>query len=429
MAAVIRFEHVSKRYRIGAARTSLREAIAAVPRRLAGYDRGRSSDPDELWALHDVSFELERGEALGIIGPNGAGKTTALKLLSGITRPTQGHITVAGRIGALIELGAGFHPDLTGRENIYLNATILGLRRREVDALLDRIIEFSELRRFMETPVKRYSSGMYARLAFAVAAHVRADILLIDEVLSVGDTAFQAKCVERMKQLQAQGATIVFVSHNLMAVGGLCRKGLLMNRGHVEVLGSTEAAIRAYTDGVHSGSLAGSNENEPAPVLAAGYGVDITDVVLVARDGKPRDVFLMGEPLIVRITYLARRRIERPVFAIGLVRSDGLNCCAGTSKLSGVDIASIEGPGVVEAELDHVTVIPGVYQVGALIWDHEMIRPYVSTTNRLLRVDSATPNIGGTYGVFVPDLKWTVAQSSSGDERALGVTVVPQETR
>jgi ABC-type polysaccharide/polyol phosphate transport system ATPase subunit len=406
MTTALQFDHVSKLYHIGAGRASLREALTRLPRRWLGRKRTNDHDPTEFWAMRDVSFEIGQGEALGIIGPNGAGKTTMLKLLSGITRPTEGRITVNGRIGALIELGAGFHPDLTGRENVYLNATILGLRHKEVDALFDEIVEFSGLRRFIDTPVKRYSSGMYARLGFSVAAHVNADILLVDEVLSVGDTAFQAKCVERMKHMRKQGTTVVFVSHNLMAVGGLCQKGLLMNQGRLEVFGPTEAAIRAYTNVVHAASETELKKNLSEPAAGGGYGVDITSVELIGRAGKVQDVFMMGEPLTIRIAYHAHRRIERPVFAIGLVRSDGLNCCSGTSKLSGTDIEAIEGAGVVEVQFDQVNLIPSVYQVGTLIWDYEMIQPYVFTMNQLFRVDAENPNIDNNYGVFVPNLTW-----------------------
>lgn len=419
MAAAIQFEHVSKRYRIGKGRTSLREAIAGLPHRLVGHRRSGSLDSDELWALRDVSFQLQPGETLGIIGANGAGKTTVLKLLSGITRPTEGRISVAGRIGALIELGAGFHPDLTGRENIYLNGTILGLRRKEVDALRDKMVEFSGLTRFIDTPVKRYSSGMYARLAFSVAAHTHADILLVDEVLSVGDTAFQAKCVERMKEMQQQGTTIVFVSHNLMAVSGLCQKGLLIHQGRAQVFGPTETAIRAYTDIVHAVSQAELKTNLAEPISGAGYGVDITDVVLVGSDGNPRDVFTIGEALIVRIAYNAWRRIERPVFAIRLVRSDGLNCCSGTSKRGGMDIDIMEGQGMVEVELEQVSLAPGLYQVGTQIWDYEMIQPYVSAMRRLLRVEAEALNSHNNYGVFVPQLTWKMLRQA-GERKSQG---------
>jgi lipopolysaccharide transport system ATP-binding protein len=410
---MIEFEHVSKRYRIGAGRGSLRETLASVPRRLLGGARRNDQQPDEqdFWALRDVSFELKKGEALGVIGPNGAGKTTILKMLSGITRPTSGRANVVGRIGALIELGAGFHPDLTGRENVYLNATILGLRRREVDALFDDIVEFAGLRRFIDTPVKRYSSGMYARLGFAVAAHVRADVLLVDEVLSVGDTGFQARCVERMKCLQADGATIVFVSHNLMAVGGLCQKGLLMSGGQVQVYGPVSDAIRAYADVMHTAAQASMKQTvvagdaQPAP-SADSYGVEITDVKLFGPDGTSRDTVFMGESLTMRITYHAKQRIPRPVFAIGIVRSDGLNCCSGTSKLGGMEVPYIEGHGTVEVTLDQMQLIPGVYQLGVLVWDYEMIQPYVFTMNQVFRVDSNLLNIDNNYGVFVPNLAW-----------------------
>ncbi|MCL5996861.1 MAG: ABC transporter ATP-binding protein [Chloroflexi bacterium] len=402
---MIQFENVSKRYRIGVGHGSLRESVAELPRRLLRRN-GQHQDDNILWALRDVSFDVKPGEALGVIGPNGAGKTTILKMLSGITKPTSGKLNVVGRIGALIELGAGFHPDLTGRENIYLNATILGMRRREVDKLFDDIVEFAGLRRFIDTPVKRYSSGMYARLGFAVAAHVRADVLLVDEVLSVGDTGFQARCVERMKCLQSEGAAIVFVSHNLMAVGGMCQKGLLMSQGCVQVYGPVDEAIRAYADVMHAASQASMKQTRGETAGSTGYGVEISKVSLMGGDGAERDTFLMGDSLTVRISYDAKQRIARPVFAIGIVRSDGLNCCSSTTKMSGMDIPWIEGQGTVEVVLDKIRLIPGVYQMGVLVWDYEMIQPYVFIMTQVFTVESHEVNIDHNYGVFVPDLTW-----------------------
>jgi lipopolysaccharide transport system ATP-binding protein len=262
----------------------------------------------------------------------------------------------------------------------------------------------------MDTPLKRYSSGMYARLGFSVAAHVHADLLLVDEVLSVGDTAFQAKCVERMKQLQKQGTTIVFVSHNLMAVGGMCQRGLLLNQGQVQVFGPIDDAIRAYADALHTASGAALQQASSIETAQSdGHGVEITQVVLSGRDGAARDVFYMGEPLVIRISYLARQRITKPVFSIGIVRSDGLNCCSGTSKIAGLEVEAIDGPGQVEVELSKISLIPGVYQVGVLVWDWEMVQPYVFTMNQVFRVESDMLNIDHNYGVFVPDLTWRVA--------------------
>jgi lipopolysaccharide transport system ATP-binding protein len=225
---------------------SLRDLVPAL---IKGVTRRRDAEAlhaREFWALEDVSFEVRRGEALGLIGSNGAGKSTILKLLSGIMRPTRGTITVNGRISALIEVGAGFHPDLTGRENVFLNGSILGMTKWEIQRKFDDIVAFAGLEDFIDTPVKRYSSGMYARLGFAVAAHVEPDLLIVDEVLSVGDYLFQQKCVDRMTSILAGGTTVLFVSHNLHAVSELCSRSVLLERGRMLANGPTDEVIRQY---------------------------------------------------------------------------------------------------------------------------------------------------------------------------------------
>jgi ABC-type polysaccharide/polyol phosphate transport system ATPase subunit len=243
---VLDVQGVFKKFRRGELYNSLRDLVPALARRLARGERTQELDQREFWALQDVSFSVERGEAFGIIGANGAGKSTILKLLTGIMRPTEGSIRTAGRISALIEIGAGFHPDLTGRENIYLNGAILGMTRDEIQRRFDAIVAFSGLEDFIDTPVKRYSSGMYARLGFSVAAHVDPEVLIVDEVLSVGDYLFQLKCAERMNSVIASGATVVFVSHNLHAVANLCRRSLLLEGGKVQTIGPTADVITAY---------------------------------------------------------------------------------------------------------------------------------------------------------------------------------------
>src|SRR3954467_5331388 len=224
----LRLDHVYKRFRRGEKHDSLRDLIPSLVRRAVNPDRERALAPEEFWVLNHISFDLKRGETLGVIGHNGAGKSTMLKHLSGIMEPTRGKIEVNGRLSALIEVGAGFHPDLTGRENVYLNGVILGMSRAEVKRKFDEIVEFAGLEEFIDTPVKRYSSGMFARLGFSVAAHLDPDILLVDEVLSVGDYSFQRKCVERMTQVIENGTTVVFISHNLRAIGNLCARSLLL---------------------------------------------------------------------------------------------------------------------------------------------------------------------------------------------------------
>jgi ABC-type polysaccharide/polyol phosphate transport system ATPase subunit len=244
---------VYKKFRKGELHDSLRDLIPALSGRLF-----RRAPPPELrkrefWALRDVSFSVQRGEAFGIIGANGAGKSTILKLLSRIMRPTRGSLQVQGRLSALIEVSAGFHPDLTGRENIYLNGTILGMTRAEIRRRFDAIVAFSGLEEFLDTPVKRYSSGMFARLGFAVAAHVQPDVMVVDEVLSIGDYLFQQKCIDRMNEDIRSGTTVVFVSHNLRAVSTLCARSLLLERGSVRQIGPTNEIIKAYLERAHDG--------------------------------------------------------------------------------------------------------------------------------------------------------------------------------
>jgi lipopolysaccharide transport system ATP-binding protein len=237
---------------------SLRDLVPAVGRRLFRREPASNAlKPREFWALQDVSFEVRRGEAFGIIGSNGAGKSTILKLITGITRPTRGTVRAHGRLSALIEVSAGFHPDLTGRENIYLNGTILGMTRAEIRQRFDAIVAFSELEEFLDTPVKRYSSGMYARLGFSVAVHVEPEILIVDEVLSVGDYLFQEKCLERMREIMAGDATIVFVSHNIRAVATLCERSLLLDHGRVAQIGTSNEVIKAYLTRGHRARVLG----------------------------------------------------------------------------------------------------------------------------------------------------------------------------
>jgi lipopolysaccharide transport system ATP-binding protein len=242
----VRVDHVSKKFRKGQRHDSLRDLIPALTGRILGGAPGRRRAEREFWALQDISFEVGRGEAFGIIGPNGAGKSTMLKLLSRLMKPTRGSIEVNGSFSALIELGAGFHGDLTGRENIYLYGAILGMRRREIAVKLDAIVDFAGLAEFIDTPVKRYSSGMYARLGFAVAAHVNPEVLLVDEILSVGDALFQQKCVDHMRSIIRGGATVLFVSHNLKTVAEFCSRSLLVDHGQAVAVGPTSDVITRY---------------------------------------------------------------------------------------------------------------------------------------------------------------------------------------
>ena len=284
----------------------LRDALPALAAKLLVRANGKAPSPREFWAVKDVSLAVARGEALGIIGHNGAGKSTVLKLLSGLLKPTKGTIEVNGSLSALIEVGAGFHPDLTGRENIYLNGAILGLSRTDVARKFDQIVEFSGIAEFLDTPVKRYSTGMYARLGFSVAAHVDPDILLVDEVLSVGDYLFQKRCMERMKEIIARGSAIVFVSHNLDAVASFCTRAILLDHGRVAAEGNPRDVITAYME--KEQAAAGDTQSKD---------VFISRLVTRDRNG-PRTTFQAGDDVWLDVDVTANKRCERLSFAVFL---------------------------------------------------------------------------------------------------------------
>jgi lipopolysaccharide transport system ATP-binding protein len=271
------FDRVWKKFRRGERHDSLRDLFPSLVRRMVRRQPSGDLADQEFWALQDVSFEASRGEALGIIGPNGAGKSTSLKLLTKILRPTRGHCHVNGRVGAVIEVAAGFHPDLTGRENVFLQGAIMGMKRTEIARRLDEIVDFSGISAFIDTPVKRYSSGMQARLGFSVAAHLEPDVLFIDEVLSVGDMSFQQKCLERMRENVRAGVTLVFVSHNLQAVAALCKRALVCGRGRLLFDGPTEQALTVYLQAAQTTSTRGGTDRPHFRLLNA---------ALKTRDGR-----------------------------------------------------------------------------------------------------------------------------------------------
>lgn len=402
MPAIVQFENVSKCYRLGAGQSDLRELISSLPGRL--LRRGTRGADDDFWALKDVSFALEPASALGIIGSNGAGKTTTLKILSRVTKPTFGCVAVNGRMSSLIELGAGFHPDLTGRENIYLNGAILGLKRREVDDLFDRIVDFAELGQFIDTPVKRYSSGMYARLGFAVAAHVSPEVLLVDEVLSVGDLSFQMKCAERMKVLRSQGTAVILVSHNMRTVDTICDSCLLLDHGQVEFLGPPSEAIDKHQM-LSQPKGSGDPKTGAGPERDPGKVADIVRVELLDERGNPCDYYEIGATLVARIHYIAHRRIEAPLFSAGFFRSDGLHAGSNTS-LGFLEPEAIDGPGVVDLIVPDLPLVPNTYMLVTSICERRSLRPYATEQLVSFRVGSSGVLIDDAYGIFRPNFRW-----------------------
>lgn len=373
MTATVRFNNVSKKF------TLRRERARSFQETALAFLRGRDNSKEELWALKDVSFAVERGQTLGIIGPNGSGKSTVLKLISRILEPTSGRIDVQGRISALIELGAGFHPDLTGRENVYLNGSLLGLSREEMEAKFDRIVEFSELEKFIDVPIKHYSSGMYMRLGFAVAIHVDPDVLLIDEILAVGDQAFQNKCLAKIGELKSQGVTIVFVSHDLEAVRNLCTSAIWLENGVIQESGTTDRVIDCYLDNVTAVTEArlsreqriGDNENR------WGSGeVEITNVRFLDGQGKERRAFKTGERMVVRLRYHAHTEIRQPVFGLAIYSSDGVQINGPNTKFSDYTVESVEGTGEIDYIVDMLPLLKGNYELSVAVHDQDGLHAY-----------------------------------------------------
>jgi ABC-type polysaccharide/polyol phosphate transport system ATPase subunit len=341
-AAAVELDQVSKRYAVGDQR-----GVLAPPWRAR----------QTVWAIRDVSLRVEPGESVGLIGHNGAGKTTILRLLAGITRASSGCVRTFGRVASLINLGAGFHPELTGRENIYLNGVILGLSRREVQARFDQIVEFADLGAYIDTPLKRYSSGMFARLGFAVAAHVDPDVLLVDEVLSVGDVAFQDRSIRKMLSFRDSGQAVLFVSHNLSAVEMMCQRALWLDHGQVRMAGPTPDVVRAYLDSVDEGIIA--ERAEVGEAAAQTQAVEIGEVTLCDGAGRGSSDFEFGEPLRVRVRCAAHRQV-RDIRCGVTVRGDYAPLFEATS-----DAFPSWDAGVQELDwvFEDLPLLPGLYRV------------------------------------------------------------------
>jgi lipopolysaccharide transport system ATP-binding protein len=360
MKPIIEIHNLGKRYRIGGEREqylSLRDEIA---KKLSPAARRAHAARDEFWALKDVSFEVQQGEAVGIIGRNGAGKSTLLKILSQITPPTEGRIVMRGRVASLLEVGTGFHPELTGRENIYLNGAILGMTRREIARKFDEIVAFAEIDRFLETPVKRYSSGMYVRLAFAVAAHLEPEILVVDEVLAVGDAEFQKKCLGKMGEVARGGRTVLFVSHNMAAVERLCRSATLLRDGTVCASGTAQDVITEYVSGLGRQLTASADLwNHPGRVSGS---TRIMRAVRLEGDGdSPVTTVPMGSSLRISLLVDPLEPLHRPAIGIGVNSAAGQRLFTVGSRYADWDVDRVSGPTWVTCELPNLALMPGRY--------------------------------------------------------------------
>ena len=360
MGSAIEIEHVSKHFKLHHARAdSLKERVISF----------RKATHEEFWALRDISLHVDQGETVGLLGHNGSGKSTLLKCVAGIMRPTSGTIRKRGRTAALLELGAGFHGDLTGRENIYMNGSILGLSRPEIDRIFDDIVAFSEIEEFIDNQVKHYSSGMAARLGFAVAVNVEPEILLVDEVLSVGDEAFQRKCLERIKQFQREGRTILLVTHAVDMVRQICDRAAVLDHGNLVAVGAPGEAALAFREHLRrKGAEVPSELNDPT--LLRNLEIQITDARVVYPD-PDRTYLLPSEPVEVQVDFSAPQRVDDVVFSIAIFDQEGKLLIGTNTDLTGDDPGSVAGDGTCRFVFDRFPVLDGVYLVSIGIHSHD----------------------------------------------------------
>jgi lipopolysaccharide transport system ATP-binding protein len=387
VSTAIEFQNVSKRF-------VFQHSAGTLQERVTGMFRPRP-EQESFWALRNVSFQVERGQSLGLVGHNGAGKSTILKLITRILEPTSGTVRTRGRIAALLELGSGFHPELSGRENVFLYGSLMGLGRREMEAKLPEIVEFADIGPFFETEIKHYSSGMYTRLAFAAATAVDPDILITDEVLAVGDEAFQRKCMERIYSFRKAGKTIIFVSHALEIVRTLCDVAVWLDHGVVQAQGLAGNVIDAYLRDVNRQELerltaqrreeqeaaldAGSTE-QPADAAhldrRGSREVEVRHVELLDAAGRPAEVFQTNRPLTVRIHYYAHAPIREPVFGVGFHTETGLWISGPNTRFAEFRIPQIEGSGYVDYTVPSLPLLGGRYDLSIAIVDATMLHPY-----------------------------------------------------
>jgi len=381
---------------------SLRDLVVAGVRDLLSSraQRAEKTAREEFWALQDVDFDIARGENVGIIGLNGAGKSTLLKVLSRITTPTTGTVQIRGRLGALLEVGTGFHQELTGRENTYLYGSILGMTHAEVNEKFEAIVDFSEIGDFIDTPVKRYSSGMYVRLAFAVAAHLDPEILLLDEVLAVGDFAFQRKCMNFARQLEQKGSTILFVSHNMFSIKSMCQRVIYLKKGRVVYDGPTDEGLKLYEGDSKLQNTAWFDDASKNPAIV------ITDVELLNDAGRASGVMDFGKPMSVRIRYKAYERVEQPDFRIGVNRADEVHCCTFSTAADGVDIPFVEGEGVVEVRTPPLNLVSDLYNTNILVREKgaRILTAQVGASFHVRHPVFAS----NAYGVFHQTAQWRI---------------------
>lgn len=428
----IRFEHVSKQFTLHLERPRSFQELFLQAIRLK-----RNHSKEKYWALQDISFEIDPGEVVGIVGDNGAGKSTLLKLTSRIIEPSTGQISVNGRVSALLELGAGFHPDLTGRENIYLNGSILGISKADMGLIFDDILEFSEMERFIDVPVKHYSSGMYMRLGFSIAIHVQPDVLLVDEVLAVGDKAFQLRCLDKINEMKRRGITIILVTHDLETVRNLCSRAIWLDDGQIQDEGAVNHVIEQYmaqvftTDGHALQKAEATRMASDMPADADRSQSDLQDdsawrwgsreveivcVQFLDSKGHERRSFQSGDPFIVRLHFEAKQRIVRPQFGLALYHANGFHINGPNTVFSGLDIEAIEGKGYIDHVIESLPLLEGTYLASASIYDYRGIHAYDFHHQAYTFRVRANPAIRERYGSFLVPSTWQLGPTGFLDE-------------
>jgi lipopolysaccharide transport system ATP-binding protein len=423
----IRAEGLSKQYHIGkrqaryqykTLRETMTNAVAAPFRRafriLQGQATGASDLDQTMWALDDVSFEVRRGEIVGILGNNGAGKSTLLKILSRITEPTKGFAEIKGRMGSLLEVGTGFHPELTGRENIYLNGAIIGMTRRDIDQSFDQIVDFSEVENFIDTPVKHYSSGMYLRLAFAVAAHLEPEILLIDEVLAVGDAAFQKKCLGKMEDITKKGKTVLFVSHNLVAVSSLCPTSIILQNGRMNFRGPTEIAIERYLSQMQDLS---QQPLETRKDRDGNGSVRVLDLWLENHDGRRVTSVTCGDNVSIRLSYRTDRSFRALQFIVGVYNSLGVCALSFDTNVNPIQLDCWPTSGTLTCTLSSPFPLShGIFSIRIAVFAASSLADYVANAARFEVFKGDFFKSGKSFAywpLFLVENDWTLEKTDA----------------
>ena len=385
--------------------------MSRFPRRGLGDEptpaQGEANLAEDFWWLKDVDFEVKAGEVVGIIGRNGAGKSTLLKILSRITKPTTGQVELRGRVGSLLEVGTGFHPELTGRENIFLNGSILGMTRREIARRFDEIVAFSEVERFLDTPVKRYSSGMYVRLAFAVAAHLEPEILLVDEVLAVGDATYQKRCIDRMSQIASSGQSVVFVSHNMDLIPRLCERAILLERGHVAAAGPAESVVTDYLEA----ALDRYVDEDLSGKSRIGDGrASFTHIKLVGPDGSPRCSHPSGDDLRIRVRIQSHTEISNAALAVNVLTARGVRIHSGWTREVGFPVVLNRGIQEYECHFRKVRLRPGQRMTIGLWLEAGSVVDSLEDAMTFEAIDGQGTELFSTdrqQGVVLSDYEWS----------------------